>query len=67
VYLLIFHAYIKEMHGSRNKIPRKNLANQRCGEEFKSGVKGSSHVLSEVIQTVPPYHTFMSEMNKLQE
>jgi hypothetical protein len=23
VYLLVFHAYIKEMHGSRSKIPSK--------------------------------------------
>jgi hypothetical protein len=23
VYLLVFHAYINEMHGSRNKIPSK--------------------------------------------
>jgi hypothetical protein len=25
VYLLDFHAYINEMHGSRSKIPSKNL------------------------------------------
>jgi hypothetical protein len=25
MYLLVFHAYIKEMHGSRSKIPTKNL------------------------------------------
>jgi hypothetical protein len=25
VYLLVFHAYIDEMHGSRSKIPVKNL------------------------------------------
>jgi hypothetical protein len=25
VYLLVFHAYINEMHGSRSKIPVKNL------------------------------------------
>jgi hypothetical protein len=24
VYLLVFHAYINEMHGSRSKIPSKN-------------------------------------------
>ena len=23
MYLLVFHAYVKEMHGSRNKIPSK--------------------------------------------
>ena len=24
-YLLVFHPYVKEMHGSRNKIPSKNM------------------------------------------
>jgi hypothetical protein len=26
VYLLVFQAYIKEMHGSRSKIPSKNFS-----------------------------------------
>jgi hypothetical protein len=40
VYLLVFIAYVKEMHGSRGKIPSKNLVTQRCAEGFNSGVKG---------------------------
>jgi hypothetical protein len=40
MYLLVFHAYINEMHGSRIEIPSKNLVMQRCAEGFNSGVKG---------------------------
>jgi hypothetical protein len=28
------------MHGSRSKIPSKNLVRQRCAERFNSGVEG---------------------------
>jgi hypothetical protein len=38
--LLGFHAYITEMHGSRSKIPVKNLLRKRCADGFNSGVKG---------------------------
>jgi hypothetical protein len=38
--MLVFHAYINNMHVSRSKIPVKNLARQRCVEGFNSGVKG---------------------------
>jgi hypothetical protein len=38
--LLVFQAYIKEMHGSRNKIPIKISRQQHCAEGFNSGVEG---------------------------
>jgi hypothetical protein len=40
VYLLVFHAYIKEIHGSKRKIANQNLVRQSCAEGFNYGVKG---------------------------
>jgi hypothetical protein len=40
LHLLVFHAYVNEMHGSRCKILSKILVRQRCAEVFNSGVKG---------------------------
>jgi hypothetical protein len=44
-YMLVFHAYINEMHSSRSKIPSKNLVRQRCAEGINSDAKGLKETL----------------------
>jgi hypothetical protein len=40
VYLLVYHAYVNEMHGSRSKIPSKKSRQAALREGIYSGVKG---------------------------
>jgi hypothetical protein len=48
LYLLIFRAYINEMHGSK-KISVKNFVRQRCAGRFNSGVKGLNLLRNVVV------------------
>jgi hypothetical protein len=67
VYFLVFHAYtsINEMHGSRSKIPSKNLIRQRCAERFDSGAKGLNYILSHCL--TPEQYVFREHTTPQQE
>jgi hypothetical protein len=59
MYLLVFYAYINEMHSSRSKIPVKNPVKQRCADGFNSGVKGwtnAKHYLSSPYWVTTPLY-----------
>jgi hypothetical protein len=52
VYLLVFHAYIKEMHGSRSKIPGKCPVGSVARRDLIPALKGLTVV--GLMSTPPP-------------
>jgi hypothetical protein len=67
VYLLAFHAYIYEIHGSRSKIPsKKSRQAALCGGGFNSGVKGLNESYTTTRTTRATEQTmFFSEPHKV--
>jgi hypothetical protein len=64
IFFLVFHAYINEMHGSRSKIPSKNIVRQHCAEGFNFGVKGlitSCQDGMALSQRVPEHGTLLRQ------
>jgi hypothetical protein len=47
------------MHGSRNKIPNKNLVRLRCGDGFNSGVKGLNRKMEQ--RVLPKVDNFITD------
>jgi hypothetical protein len=57
------------MHGSRSKIPSKNLVRQHCAKGFNSGVKGLNNVVYiravQVIMVKETVHWMVEEKKSL--
>jgi hypothetical protein len=61
---MVIHAYINEMHGSRSKIPGKNIVRQRCAEGFNFGVKGLIMASGRVL-SCPTYRDIHQAFNPI--